>query len=139
MPNISERNRREFLATSAAMLVAGPAGIAAVARAATGATTESPRPLSFGMVTYLWGRDFSLPELLVACEASGLEGLELRTTHRHGVERDLGAEERREIRKRFADSPVANRRPKSDSPIRIINSNTSNFDIGARMRPNLKS
>ena len=97
MPNISERNRREFLATSAAMLVAGPAGIAAVARAATGATTESPRPLSFGMVTYLWGRDLSLPELLVACEASGLEGLELRTTHRHGVERDLGAEERREI------------------------------------------
>ena len=37
MPNIPERNRREFLATSAAMLVAGPAGIAAVARAATGA------------------------------------------------------------------------------------------------------
>ncbi|MDE0888343.1 MAG: PmoA family protein [Phycisphaerales bacterium] len=107
MSNIPERNRREFLAASAGMLVAGPAGIAAAARAVAGTITATPRALTFGMVTYLWGRDLSLQELLVACEASGLEGVELRTTHRHGVERDLSADARREIRKRFADSPVA--------------------------------
>ena len=33
-------------------------------------------------------------------------GVELRTTHKHGVERTLSKAERKEVTKRFADSPV---------------------------------
>src|SRR5690606_616406 len=35
-----------------------------------------------------------------------LSGVELRTTHRHGVEPSLGEREREEVRKRFEDSSV---------------------------------
>jgi hypothetical protein len=107
MSEILNRNRRDFLASSAAMLVAGPAAFAAAARTASASTDAASSKLSFGMVTYLWGRDLSLPQLIHACEASGLEGVELRTTHRHGVERMLNADARREVRARFADSPLA--------------------------------
>ncbi|MFB0987333.1 MAG: PmoA family protein [Phycisphaerales bacterium] len=107
MSEILDRNRRDFLASSAAMLVAGPAAFAAAARAVSASTDAASSKLSFGMVTYLWGRDLSLPQLIHACEASGLEGVELRTTHRHGVERMLNADARREVRARFADSPLA--------------------------------
>ena len=59
-----------------------------------------------GLVTYLWGKDMDLTELLSACEQSGLLGVELRTEHKHAVEPTLSATERTEIKKRFADSPV---------------------------------
>lgn len=65
-----------------------------------------PRQMSFGLVTYLWGKDMALPELLKACESSGLMGVETRTQHAHGVEPSLSKLEREEVKKRFADSPV---------------------------------
>ena len=65
-----------------------------------------PRQMSFGLVTYLWGKDMALPELLKACESSGLLGVETRTQHAHGVEPSLSKMEREEVKKRFADSPV---------------------------------
>ena len=58
------------------------------------------------MVTYLWGRDLSLPVLIDACTEAGLDGVELRTTHGHAVERGLDAAARRTVRDRFAASPV---------------------------------
>lgn len=63
--------------------------------------------MRFGLVTYLWGKDMKLPELLRSCEASGLLGVELRTEHAHGVEPTLTAAERSEVKQRFADSPVS--------------------------------
>ncbi len=62
--------------------------------------------MRFGLVTYLWGKDMELPDLLKNCEASGLLGVELRTEHKHGVEPTLSKEARVEVRKRFADSPI---------------------------------
>lgn len=62
--------------------------------------------IRFGLVTYQWGRDLDLPTLLKYCEAGGLLGVELRTTHAHGVEPKLTADQRREVKQRFADSPV---------------------------------
>ena len=62
--------------------------------------------MRFGLVTYLWGQHMELPDLISKCEQSGLLGVELRTQHRHEVEPSLSAEERKEVRKRFADSPV---------------------------------
>ncbi len=107
-------NRRTFLANSAATsaalaaggpaLVAGPSALATAWRGrAFGAGVAAPR---FGLVTYLWGRDLTLPDLLAACESGGLEGVELRTTHAHGVEPGLDAAARAEVRAMVADSPV---------------------------------
>jgi sugar phosphate isomerase/epimerase len=62
--------------------------------------------IRLGTVTYNIAKDWTLPELLKNLELVGFEGVELRTTHKHGVEPSLSAEARREIRKRFEDSPV---------------------------------
>ena len=62
--------------------------------------------LRFGLVTYLWGRDWDLQTLIANCEKTGLLGVELRTEHSHKVEINLSSAQRAEVRKRFADSPV---------------------------------
>ena len=74
-------------------------------------SADEPDPLPaarfrFGLVTYLWGQDLSLPRLIDSCKSSGLEGVELRTTHAHGVEPDLTPQQRIEVKQRFDDSPV---------------------------------
>jgi sugar phosphate isomerase/epimerase len=95
-------SRRDFLSQSTS-LVAG-------ALAATGwknrSTAEEPSGMRFGLVTYLWGEDWDLPTLLKNCELAGILGVELRTTHKHGVEPSLSAAEREEVRKQFEDSGV---------------------------------
>lgn len=63
--------------------------------------------MKLGMVTYLWGADWDLPTLIKNCTETGFEGVELRTTHRHGVEVALSPEKRVEVRQKFDDSPVA--------------------------------
>ncbi len=62
--------------------------------------------MRFGLVTYLWGRDWDLPTLIENCEKTNCPGVELRTTHAHGVEFTLNAQQRRDVRKRFADTPI---------------------------------
>lgn len=62
--------------------------------------------MRFGLVTYLWGRDWDLPTLIRNCETAKVFGVELRTQHAHGVESDLNSKQRREVKKRFDDSPV---------------------------------
>jgi len=63
--------------------------------------------MKLGMVTYLWGADWDLPTLIKNCEATGFEGVELRSTHKHGVEPAFSEAERRVVKQRFADSKVA--------------------------------
>jgi sugar phosphate isomerase/epimerase len=62
--------------------------------------------MRFGLVTYLWGKDWDLPTLIRNCESTNVLGVELRTQHAHGVESNLTADQRREVKKRFGDSPV---------------------------------
>jgi sugar phosphate isomerase/epimerase len=62
--------------------------------------------MKLGLVTYLWAKDWDLPTLIKNCEKTGVLGVELRTQHAHGVEDTLNARQRREVKKRFADSPV---------------------------------
>ncbi len=96
-------SRRDFLKQSiylgVAAASAGPLG--SLARA-----MEMLTPMRFGLVTYLWGQDWDLPTLIANCEKAGVMGVELRTQHAHGVESDLNARQRRDVKKRFADSPV---------------------------------
>lgn len=62
--------------------------------------------MKLGMVTYQWGAKWDLPTLIKNCAAIGFEGVELRSTHAHGVEPTISKEQRQEVRKRFEDSPV---------------------------------
>jgi sugar phosphate isomerase/epimerase len=76
--------------------------------ACSGPVLAAARPkMRFGLVTYMWGADWDLPTLLKNCTLAGVGGVELRTTHRHGVEPSLSAEQRRQVRQQFQDSPVA--------------------------------
>lgn len=93
--------RRRFIQSSIAT-----ASLAALPKLGQAAMRTSTEGMRMGLVTYLWGKDMDLTELLSACEQSGLLGVELRTEHKHAVEPTLSATERTEIRKRFADSPV---------------------------------
>lgn len=93
-----EITRRTFLQTCAAGVAA--AGLPGIVHAAPGSD------MRFGLVTYLWGQHWDLPALIQSCEASGVLGVELRTTHAHGVEPSLSKSERAEVKKRFADSAI---------------------------------
>ena len=63
--------------------------------------------MKFGLVTYQWGKDWDLQTLIANCEKTGYFGVELRTQHAHGVETDLSALQRTEVKNRFNDSPVS--------------------------------
>jgi hypothetical protein len=99
------KTRREFLKHSiylgAAAVTAGNLEKALAMRLAGPAAG-----MKFGLVTYLWGQDWDLPTLITNCETTGVLGVELRTQHKHGVESNLNAEQRRQVRERFDDSPV---------------------------------
>jgi sugar phosphate isomerase/epimerase len=62
--------------------------------------------MKLGTVTYNIAKDWDLPTLIHHCKAAGYEGVELRTTHAHGVEPGLNAAQRKEVRQRFADAGV---------------------------------
>src|SRR6185369_7774067 len=62
--------------------------------------------MKLGIVTYMWGAEWDLPTIIKNCEQTGFDGVELRTTHKHGVELSLSKDQRREVKKRFDDSPV---------------------------------
>ncbi len=62
--------------------------------------------MQIGLVTYQWGKDWDVPTLIHNCEKAGILGVELRTEHKHGVEPTLTADQRKEVKKRFADSKV---------------------------------
>jgi len=62
--------------------------------------------MHIGLVTYMVGAKMDLPTLIDTCEKSGMEGVELRSTHKHGVEPHISAERRRQVRALFEKSPV---------------------------------
>lgn len=95
------QSRRSFLQKT---LVAG-AGLSLIDPFAAQAMLKKAN-MKLGLVTYLWGQDWDLPTLLANCEKTGLLGVELRTQHAHGVEKSLSSAERKEVKNRFADSPV---------------------------------
>jgi len=59
-----------------------------------------------GAVTYNVLKDWDVETLITKLEEAGFEGVELRTSHKHGVEPTLAAPEREKIRQRFERSKV---------------------------------
>src|SRR5688500_14315924 len=99
-------SRREFLSQlSAGAALACGLGAAGMPRALGAAeVTLKGERMAYGLVTYLWGQNWTLEELINNCEKSGVQGVELRTTHKHGVEPSLNEQERIEVARRFANS-----------------------------------
>jgi sugar phosphate isomerase/epimerase len=62
--------------------------------------------MMLGAVTYNVLKDWDLDTIIRNLEAAGFAGVELRTSHKHGVEPSLGVEERRQVRAKFERSKV---------------------------------
>jgi sugar phosphate isomerase/epimerase len=100
-------DRRTFLqlaAGTAAACLARPSLFAQEAQRAT--LSPKGEKMGYGLVTYQWAKDWTLDELISNCEKAGVGGVELRTTHAHGVEPSLNDEQRAEVAARFNDSSV---------------------------------
>lgn len=102
-------NRRGFLAGTGAGLLGALAGAVPGAGARVAAASSLPAPsgsLKMGLVTYNLARSWDIPTIIKNCSEARFEGVELRTTHAHGVEVSLGVAQRAEVKRRFEDSPV---------------------------------
>src|SRR5437867_2761707 len=98
---MSELTRRRLLQAGALAAV----GLAAPpVRAAD--KTDKPLKFRLGIVTYNIAAAWDVPTIVKVCKSVGLSPVELRTTHKHGVEPSLSADERKEVRQRFADAGV---------------------------------
>jgi sugar phosphate isomerase/epimerase len=62
--------------------------------------------MQLGLVTYNWGAEWDLPTLLKNLRLTGFAGVELRSTHKHGVEPTLDEKARKEVAKQFNDSGI---------------------------------
>ena len=94
-------SRRHLLGSLLAVpFLPGPA-----ATAAENSVKPAAR-MKLGSVTYNLAKDWDVPTLIKNFEATGFQGVELRTTHAHGVEVSLSKNERAEVKKRFAGSKV---------------------------------
>jgi len=96
------KSRKEFLQDIA--LIAGgtliSGGLLSACKRAAGSD------MKLGLVTYLWAKDWDIPTIITNCTAAGLYGVELREQHAHGVGIELTAQQRADVKKRFADSQV---------------------------------
>ena len=102
--------RRTFLQTAAVAAGAAALPIRAAASAPQGAAstfTANKNPLKLGLMTYLIGQSWDIPTIIKNCTETKFEHVQLRTTHKHGVEVALTKEQRAEVKKRFADAGLA--------------------------------
>src|SRR5688500_2594004 len=98
-------DRRQFVATLAA--AAGAVATTSLPASAPAAQNNAEEAtFGFGLVTYMWGAEWDLPTLLKNCREAEVLGVELRTTHKHGVEPALVPQAREDVRNQFADSGI---------------------------------
>jgi sugar phosphate isomerase/epimerase len=112
-------NRREAMlagvgvvgATGAAGLLGTGASVPASASAdekksaPAGDVPAAPHP-KLGLISYNLGAKWDLPTMLKVCKTVGIDAVEFRTTHGHGVEPSLSPEARAEVKKKCADAGV---------------------------------
>lgn len=105
MVSPNKTSRRAFITTATALSVTGTL---AGRNNGPGGTVKpgTPRKFELGTVTYNLGRDWDLDTLITNCESTGFKAVELRSTHKHGVEISISDAERRTVRDRFSDTPV---------------------------------
>ena len=62
--------------------------------------------MKLGIVTYNIAKDWDVSTIIKNCTETKFQGVELRTTHAHGVEVTLTKPQREDVKKQFRDSPV---------------------------------
>ena len=62
--------------------------------------------MKLGFVTYQIAKDWDVDTMIEMCGKTGFEGVEPRTTHAHGIEVDLSADQRGEVRKKFEGAGI---------------------------------
>jgi sugar phosphate isomerase/epimerase len=95
-------NRRDFLASVAVV----PALAVRQTPPAAAAKPAGPHGLKLGTVTYNIAKDWDVPTIIKNLTEAGFDAVELRTTHKHGVEISLTPAQRAEVRKQFEGSAV---------------------------------
>ncbi len=108
--NRKDFSRREFLSCGLCV-TAGAVATAALTSCnflGTGPGEKRIAKTRFGWTTYQWGKDWDIPTLITNCSKAQVFGVELRTSqsYAHGVELELSAQQRSEVKKRFEDSPL---------------------------------
>ena len=103
---LNNSSRRRWLGASLGLAILPGLGVQAAAGARLAAPAKPPGQFELGLVTYNLGKDLLLPELLRVAGEGGVKAIELRTTHKHGVETTLNSQGRAEVRKRFADAGI---------------------------------
>jgi sugar phosphate isomerase/epimerase len=105
---MSPRSRRSFLT----MAVATPMISWRVSEMRL-ATAADPPPLrnsspkfGLGLVSYNVAAQWDLPTVLKICRDAGIAAFEARTSHKHGIEPSLNADQRTSIKNQFADAGV---------------------------------
>jgi sugar phosphate isomerase/epimerase len=114
-----QTTRRDFLKTASltaasAALLASVAGGAESKKKTEKIKKDAAPKVSFakkskmhlGTVTYNLAQDWDIATIIKNCTEAQFEGVELRTSHKHGVEVTLSKDERADVRNRFANSPV---------------------------------
>jgi sugar phosphate isomerase/epimerase len=108
--NMDKNSRRDFLqaglAAAGSLALPGESGLAAVFAQETSNPALGGGGFKLGTVTYNLAKDWDIPAIIKNCEMTGFEAVELRTTHKHGVEPNLSKEQRTEVKKQFAGSKV---------------------------------
>ena len=101
-------NRRNFLSSVTLGTIAAGAGLnswGAERNPTPSFLTKAPS-MKVGMVTYQLGENWTIDTIIKNCEAAAFQGVELRTSHKHGVEVALSKEERERVKSAFNDSKV---------------------------------
>jgi len=103
-----ELSRRRFLERGCCVAAGAVATVTLPSCNVAGTGAERRAKTRFGFTTYQWGKDWDIPTLIANCRKAEVFGVELRTSqsYAHGVELDISAQQRREAKKRFKDSPV---------------------------------
>lgn len=105
-----KKSRRDFL--QAGLFAAGSLTLTKADAIASVFASKINNPalggggFKLGLVTYNLAKDWDIPTIIKNCEATGFEAVELRTTHKHGVEPTLSKERRIEVRNQFAGTKV---------------------------------
>jgi len=105
-----EVSRRNFLARGLCVTAGAVATTALTSckLSETGTGGKLIAKTRFGLTTYQWGKDWDIPTLIANCCKARAFGVELRTSlsYAHGVELELSAQQRGEVKKHFEDSPI---------------------------------
>jgi sugar phosphate isomerase/epimerase len=101
-------SRRNFLQTAA--ITATAAVIPGISSASEPKKSDlislNQDPLKIGIMTYNIAKDWDIETIIKNCTETGYKSVELRTTHKHGVEVTLSPEQRAAVKKRFKESSL---------------------------------